>query len=229
MFSIKNNVVTELMESLLFDIGANCGNYTRANIHKYNRVVCVDASSLQCEILTASVPADKCSIVNALISSNTNAEFYRCSASGISSASEEWRKGKGRFAPGGPYFEAGFQWVQESCHIISLDKLIQLYGEPSFIKIDVEGHELEVIKSLTKYDGVLAFEWAEEMKDEAMETLKYIHEKLGHTQFFIQFEDAYTFEPPADQYRNIDDILNEIQNQWVTQRKVLWGMIWSKK
>lgn len=110
--------------------------------------------------------------------------------------------------------------------ITSLDQLIEIYGVPSFIKIDVEGHELEVIKSLTKYSGTIAFEWAEEMKTEAIETINYISEVLGHKKFYIQSEDDYTFVPDENSYVTKEEILGIIDTTWVPKRQELWGMIW---
>jgi FkbM family methyltransferase len=211
---------------MLFDIGANCGNYTNANIDKYSKIICVDASGLQCELLKKNVPSDKCTIVHTLVSSVDTAKFYRCSASGISSASLDWVLGKGRFAPGNRYYEPSFQWTLDPVSITSLDQLIEIYGVPSFIKIDVEGHELEVIKSLTKYSGTIAFEWAEEMKTEAIETINYISAALGHKKFYIQSEDAYTFVPDDNSYVTKEEIIEIIHTTWVPKRQELWGMIW---
>ena len=213
---------------MLFDIGANCGKYTRANIHKYDRIVCVDASELQCSLLRQNLPADKCVVVHGLVSNTAGAEFYRCSESGISSASEEWREGKGRFAPGGPCWSPSIIWTREECPVMKLDELIEKYGTPSFIKIDVEGHETEVIKSLSKYSGELAFEWAEEMKEELIVALNYIHEVLGHNEFYIQIEDAYTFEPDPSEYKDFETTLNTICSDWDADRKEKWGMIWCR-
>lgn len=214
---------------MLFDIGANCGNYTMANISKYDRIVCVDASKVQCDALKDRVPADKCTIVHSLISSDPDAKFWRCLGdSGISTASVEWMNGKGRFAPGHTDWWPGLTWKQEETPIMSLDSLISIYGTPEFIKIDVEGHEKEVVKSLTTYSGPLAFEWAEEMKEETIETVNYIADVLGHSQFYIQNEDAYTFVPDEKDYVSKDAILKIITDEWVTSRHRLWGMIWCR-
>jgi FkbM family methyltransferase len=213
---------------MLFDIGCNRGNYTNSNIHKYDKVVCVDASELQCEICKANVPSEKCTVVHSLVSSVNEAKFYRCSASGISTASLEWIMGKGRFAPGNRWWEPTFQWALEPVSVISLDRLVEIYGVPSFIKIDVEGHELEAIKSLTKYSGPMAFEWSEEMKTEAIETINYIHDVLGHEKYHIQNEDAYTYVPDENSYISRDEIIEVIEKSWTPTRQELWGMIWCK-
>jgi len=225
---------------MLFDIGANAGNYTIANIAKYSKVVCVDASVLQCRIMLSRLPSQKCTIVNALVSNDTNSKFYFCrhsaglnydgiNYSGISTTSKEWISGKGRFAPGNRYNDPNMIWEEEPVNVVSLDNLIYQFGEPSFIKIDVEGHEREVIYSLTKFTGGLAFEWSEEMKQEAVDTINYIGDVLGHTLFYIQNEDAYTFVPHEDSYMTKSVLLETIDATWKPERQELWGMIWSKK
>jgi FkbM family methyltransferase len=215
---------------MLFDIGANCGNYTSNNIHKYDKVICVDASKLQCDILRTKMPLDKCTVVHALVSNSPDTKFYVCSSDGISSASREWIMGKGRFAPGGRYWDDSIKWEgdRHPAPVLSLDELIRQYGTPSFIKIDVEGHELEVVKSLTKYSGALAFEWAEEMKEEIIKTINYIYDVLGHTEFYIQPGDTYTFVPDEGAYTDKESVFKYIEENCISSRQELWGMIWSR-
>jgi FkbM family methyltransferase len=214
---------------MLFDIGANCGNYTMANIEKYDKIICVDASALQCELLDKRIPKDKCTIVHSLVTSDPNAQFYRCIGdSGISSANMEWINGKGRFSPGKTDWWPGLQWTPENPPKTSMDQLISIHGTPSFIKIDVEGHEKEVIKSLSAYSGPLAFEWAEELKYETIEIINYIHEVLGHSLFYIQQMDEYTFVPNQNEYISTEEILKLINETWNIERHRLWGMIWCR-
>ena len=48
---------------------------------------------------------------------------------------------------------------------ITIDKLIQEYGTPELIKIDVEGGEFECLSSLTQKVNNICFEWASETND----------------------------------------------------------------
>jgi hypothetical protein len=41
-----------------------------------------------------------------------------------------------------------------------MDKLIRVFGIPTFCKVDVEGYEQEVLKGLTQRIPVLSFEYA---------------------------------------------------------------------
>ena len=104
----------------------------------------------------------------------------------------------------------------------TLDDLIQRYGVPDLIKIDVEAAEYECIKSLTQKVNLLCFEWASELNDITFNCLNYLT-KLGFTKFHIQYEDKYIYEP--DGFSEVNDILNALKK---TTPKKEWGMIWCK-
>ena len=108
------------------------------------------------------------------------------------------------------------------CKTISIDKLIQEYGIPDLIKIDVECGEYECIKSLTKKANTICFEWASETNDTTLKCLDYLV-SLGYSDFNIQFEDDYTYRPNT--YTNVNNIKNVLDK--TTPRKE-WGMIWAK-
>ena len=49
--------------------------------------------------------------------------------------------------------------------IVTLDALIAQYGIPYFIKIDVEGFELEVVRGLSQPIPLISLEWTPELTD----------------------------------------------------------------
>jgi len=69
-----------------------------------------------------------------------------------------------------------YSWQQkESIELITLDKLIDQYGIPKFIKIDVEGFEPEVLRGLTKRVPYLSFEYqVPELKDNLIACMNLI-------------------------------------------------------
>ena len=111
---------------------------------------------------------------------------------------------------------------------ITLDRLIELYGVPDLIKIDVESAEFECISSLSQKVDTLCFEWAAETHDITFKCLHYLNETLGYTQFFIQFQDNYTFRPKVDDYVDFDTILNQLIKIQRSPNEKDWGMIWCK-
>lgn len=215
-----------MSKKVLFDIGSNEGSYTLCNLNKYDTCVCVDASPIQTEYSKTRLPHDKCVFVNALVTGDPNAKFYLCTNSGISTASYEWIFGKGRFAPGGPQFDQRFQWAYyPDVQKITIDELVETHGEPSFIKIDVEGYEDNVIRTMSKKYCPLAFEWSEELVDEHLSTLGYLR-SLGYTKFHIQHGDAYDYEPDPDALMDYETLVKTIRTEWVPSRREVMGMMW---
>jgi hypothetical protein len=43
--------------------------------------------------------------------------------------------------------------------VMTLDELVEQYGQPAFCKIDVEGYELEVLKGLSQALACISFEY----------------------------------------------------------------------
>ena len=60
----------------------------------------------------------------------------------------------------------------------TLDWLIERYGAPAFVKIDVEGFESEVIKGLTRPVKALSIEFTPEFISSTLECLEHL-ERLG--------------------------------------------------
>jgi FkbM family methyltransferase len=210
------------MECILFDIGANVGNYTRKNIEKYNKIICVEPIYNLCKDLPS-----KCVIVNKVVSDVKDVNFYKRDG-GISTVSYEWMNG-GRFSSNGKYFNKSTDWELYPCETVTLDELIKEHGTPNFIKIDVEGYEYNVIKSLSRvFKGTIALEWAEEMKIEVINCIEYLYKTIGHSMFHIQLEDCYTYIPDEDSWISKDEVLKYINEAFVPERQDLWGMLWSK-
>jgi FkbM family methyltransferase len=212
----------------LLDIGANVGSYTLANLEKYGRAVCVDASPYMCDAMRARLPAGRCEVVRALVSGDRAPEFFvNLTAPGISTCCEYWRTG-GRFA-GALYdtWERVGTGVGTGCEVLGLDGIVARFGPPAFIKIDVEGHEESVIGTLTSRVCPLAFEWAEEMLESAVNCVRRLS-AIGYSAFAIQARDDYTYEPPATDFVSAGAIEASLRASCDPGRKELWGMIWAK-
>lgn len=70
--------------------------------------------------------------------------------------------------------------------VVTLDDLINKYGLPKFIKIDVEGFEKEVLKGLSHRPKMLSFEYSPEMTDQVLDCLQECR-RLSFTLFNTSF------------------------------------------
>ena len=143
---------------LCFDIGAHIGDRTAAFRRLGARVVAVEpqpqfAAALRTlhgrdgdvTLIEAAIGAEA-GRADLLISNRTPT---------VSTLNEAWAD---RVAKE-PSF-AGVTWdTRARVTVITLDNLIAEHGRPAFCKIDVEGHEAEVLRGLTQPIRALSFEY----------------------------------------------------------------------
>lgn len=131
---------------LIFDIGGNIGQY--ALLFSYltgpnGKVITIEPDFKNFSFLQFNIAVNK--ITNTLClkkglgRSSTRMEFFRDTETG-------GRKGSFNRE----YVEENYRGHKEIVETATLDSLIEQYGVPSFVKIDVEGFETEVIAGLTK-------------------------------------------------------------------------------
>jgi FkbM family methyltransferase len=203
---------------LYFDIGANIGNWTLKNIKDDITIISVEASPSTYEQLCNNIKNYNNIIpLNYTVCDSTEEyiNFYEAENNVLSSINKEWINGdSSRF---------NLSCKQILTKTISLDKLIEKYGIPNLIKIDVESAEYNCIISLTTKVEQLCFEWASENLIMILNSLNYLY-KLGFRNFFVQMNsDDYTFTPSI--YYSIQQVKHLLNN---TTSKHEWGMIWCK-
>lgn len=87
----------------------------------------------------------------------------------------------------------GQRWQQRLCvPVTTLDALIQRYGEPRFCKIDVEGHELQVLHGLSRPLKVLSFEFTTIQREVAQQAIE-VCEHLGRYRYNASLGDSGCF------------------------------------
>lgn len=165
---------------LCFDVGANAGNRTEVFLALGTRVVAVDPQPSCVKALRRRYSGDSrvTVIPNALGEREGEAELLLSDASTISSLSREWIEAvrrSGRFR--------AFRWDKTvTVTVTTLDRLIEEHGFPAFVKIDVEGYELPVLRGLSRPVGALSFEFVPEYREAALASVRHI-ESIGMTLF----------------------------------------------
>lgn len=157
---------------LCFDVGANVGNRIQPLLDIGAKLVAVEPQKPCYEFLKWKF-GSKISIVTKGLSDSVGVQnFYISDSSVISSFSKEWIDSvkSGRMSK--------YKWEKvELIEMTTLDNLIAQFGMPAFIKVDVEGYELNVLKGLNKAVKMISFEYTvPEQTDVAVDCIKRILE-----------------------------------------------------
>lgn len=207
---------------LIFDIGANIGRYTLTfAVNPENTIISVEASPNTFNTLKMQVsPFTNVTALEYAVSNSTDPyiTFFNCQSDTLSTLDINWlTSSESRFGDHRGRYSA----IQVKT--ITLDTLIEKYGIPDLLKIDVEGAEEQVIRSLSKKAPILLFEWAAEWKDSLKLAIDHLT-SLGFTRFHVQKEDKYSYYP-------LDFELSSEECKQVLEasvKKVDWGMVWAK-
>jgi FkbM family methyltransferase len=143
---------------LAFDIGAHVGNRVRALRRLGARVVAVEPQEAPRRMLSRLYGADPdVEIVGAACGPEPGTRVLHVAetAPTVSTLSHEWISTVGK--------TDGFRGVSwgrhETVEVTTLDHLIERFGEPDFVKIDVEGFEAQVLAGLSSPPPLLSFEF----------------------------------------------------------------------
>ncbi len=170
----RRNFYSQFLNSkddIYFDVGANYGNRIEPIIDKEIKIVAIEPQ-LKCIKQLKKKFGDKIIIVPKGLGSVEEVKtMYIANSHTISSFSQDWidaTKKSGRFSQ--------YKWdKKQEVEMTTMDALIEQYGKPKFIKIDVEGFELQVLKGLSQPVEYLSFEYTvPEKKDSVLECLDRI-------------------------------------------------------
>lgn len=203
---------------LLFDIGSNIGAWALKKYNNDTQIISIEASPSTFQILQNNVKDKNIICLNFAVTSSKeeSVEFFECAATNtISTLNQKWLND-----PSSRFYNQ-FNYKKIIVNTITIDKLIEKYGIPDLIKVDVEGAEDIVLKSLTKAAKIICFEWAAEMQLEIERSIKHL-ESIGYSKFHIQNEDKYDYIPASFEL-NKEELLNILHTKVA---KVDWGMVW---
>ena len=179
---------------IVFDVGANTGNRTKIFRKLAKRVIAIEPQAQCVALLRLQFGGDsRVKLVHKALGAKQGvAEIFMGNADTISSLSREWIDAvqrSGRFSH--------CKWGQEQLvELTTLDQLIAEYGTPSYIKIDVEGYEHEVLQGLSQAVTMLSFEFTPEYLTSAYKCIERIS-LLGVFQFNYSLGESMELALPA--------------------------------
>ncbi|MDR9394607.1 FkbM family methyltransferase [Roseovarius sp. SYSU LYC5161] len=139
-----------------FDVGAHVGSRARAMRAAGARVVALEPQQPFARFLSLTLPRDICLIEAAAGRAETEAEMAVSSRHPtVSSLRADFVSG----APGAPGFEHVRWDGRQRVRMITLDGLIARFGVPRYVKIDVEGYEIDVLAGLSTPVPVVSVEF----------------------------------------------------------------------
>ena len=209
---------------LVFDLGAHAGNRTRAFVSLGCRVVAIEPQPDFARLLrTLFIKSSNVTVLEEAVGDQYGYEHLLISerTPTVTTLSGPWHKAR--------FFEPGFSHVQWNrqikVKITTLDKLIEEFGIPAFIKIDVEGSEPKVLAGLNHPIRALSFEYLPSALDYTRDCIARLNE-LGPYRFNWSIGESYelatkqwipaaelltALAKPAAQYRagDVYALLNE--------------------
>lgn len=194
---------------LIFDIGANKGNKIKVFRKMGFEVIGLEPELTALSTLEYRFKNDKnVKIVNKGVS-NQEGEldiFITASRSGLNTLNQKWTEIVEENKDGRWNYNQRFKRAYK-VKVITLQELIEQFGIPYFIKIDVEGLELNVIKGLHKLPPFISFECnLPEFKDETLEIIERISDLNPLTTYQYSINDSLV----AERWLKKNEIMNYI-------------------
>jgi FkbM family methyltransferase len=151
-------------DDLVFDVGAHVGDRIASFRRLGARVVAVEPQPALARTLKLLYGRDRAVVVEAAAVGRTAGEIelkLNVANPTVSTASDAFIEA----AAGAPGWE-GQQWTRTvRVPVTTLDVLIDRHGPPSFIKLDVEGFEVEALAGLSRPVPALSFEFTTIQRD----------------------------------------------------------------
>jgi FkbM family methyltransferase len=154
---------------LVFDVGAHVGNYSDVFSELGAKVVAVEPNPECWENLRRLARARQVYVEQCAVGEVPGRAALRLSeSSGLSTLSDRWYDSVGGSAPNRDLKWFGTRQVE----VVTLDQLMARYGVPSFLKIDAEGYDDEVLRGMSLLPRALSFEFHRRAPEVAMRCLE---------------------------------------------------------
>jgi FkbM family methyltransferase len=209
-------------DSLVFDVGCNMGEKANNFLQLNARVVGFEPQP-KCvkELLKRFENNNKIVIEPIGLDSIKGISFiYEASHNTISSMSLDFINTvkKERFN--------GYNWGEKiEINVDTLDNMISKHGKPTYIKIDVEGYELNVLKGLTIPIDIISIEFTPELCQTSIDCVNYMEKINGDCIYNYGYREDLDFK--FDKWLTKEELLTYITS--ITDFKFEFGDIYIKK
>jgi FkbM family methyltransferase len=165
---------------VVFDLGANQGEYAEVLAGEGARVVAVEPNiAFTARLQAFAREADIRPVFAAIGDEQGTAVLNVCSEPGYSTLADphvEWIEGS-------PDYKT-VSWTHTlEVPVTTMDLLAREFGQPEYVKIDVEGFEINALRGMTFRPRYLSFEFGARRKDASSECLEHLGAQ------------SYTFRP----------------------------------
>lgn len=191
--------------SLVFDVGANTGAKTETFLACGARVICIEPNPLCHPVIDYEFGSNpRVEVVKKAVgATETTLPINIKGLATTASMLDDWE-----------YFGAGYSggWEADRVDVpvTTLDKLIEQYGRPDFIKIDVEGYEPEVLRGLSSPVPCVSFEYGIAYTEQLVECIGLLR-ALGASSFNAvdnraagEHQLAFASDRPLDAFSPLD-------------------------
>jgi hypothetical protein len=119
----------------------------------------------------------------------------------------------------------GYVWNEKiNIDVDTLDNMILKYGTPNYIKIDVEGYELSVLKGLTKSINVISVEFTPELCQSTIDCINYVDNLNQKSLYNYGYREDKHFK--FNEWITKDEMINYLSS--VNDFKIEFGDVYIK-
>lgn len=179
-------------DELVFDVGAHVGDRTECFRRLGARVVALEPQPELAALLRARHQGDACvQVIEAAAGANEGVASMHINSDNptVSTLSPAFIAA----AAGAAGWE-GQDWsAQASVPVTTLDALVARFGAPAFVKVDVEGYELECLRGLSLAPRALSFEFTTIQRDVAFACVDAL-ERSAPRRYRASLGETFRFE-----------------------------------
>lgn len=206
-------------DDIVFDVGSNLGDKSEIFLSLGAKVIGFEPQLECCEYSIRRFINTNFLVENIGLDNKVGTEkIYIASYHTISSMSEKFieESKKERFVE--------YSWNnQRIIKTDTLDNMIYKYGKPAFIKIDVEGYELNVLQGLSQPIDCISIEYNPELCESTIKCIEYICSLNNETIFnygyrndeYFKYNDWISKDEMISYLRSVNDFKFEFGDVYV--------------